>query len=81
MATDELTCRELVELVTDYLEGALPPDERDRFEEHLLGCRVCPTYVDQLRTTIRVLGRLSEDHLPEPARGSLLAAFRTWKSA
>jgi len=83
MATvdDELTCRELVDLVTDYLEGALTLGERRRFEQHLGGCPVCPRYVDQLRATIRVLGRLGEDAVPEPARGALLAPFRTWKMA
>jgi anti-sigma factor RsiW len=82
MATvDDLTCRELVELVTDYLEGALSPDERRRFEGHLGTCSVCPRYVDQLRTTIRVLGRLGEDDVPEPARNALLDAFRAWKVA
>ena len=82
MATDDdLTCRELVELVTDYLEGALPPAERRRFEEHLLSCAVCPRYVEQLRGTVRLLGRLREDDVPEPARLALLDAFRTWRSA
>jgi anti-sigma factor RsiW len=82
MATiEDLTCRELVELVTDYLEGALTPDERHRFERHLGGCSVCPRYVEQLRTTIRVLGRLGEDDVTEPARSALLEAFRAWKTA
>jgi anti-sigma factor RsiW len=81
MATDDLTCRELVELVTEYLEGVLPPDDHHRFEAHLLGCRVCPRYVDQLRTTIRIVGRLREVDVPEPARSALLAAFRSWKTA
>ena len=82
MATvDDLTCRELVERVTDYLEGALTLGERRRFEHHLDGCSVCPRYVEQLRTTVRVLGRLREDDVPEPARGALLDAFRAWKSA
>jgi anti-sigma factor RsiW len=82
MATDDdLTCRELVELVTDYLEGALSPAERHRFERHLGSCMVCPYYLEQLRTTVRVLGRLGEDDVPEPARAALLAAFRAWKTA
>ena len=82
MATDdELTCRELVELVTDYLEGALRLPERRRFERHLRSCVACPRYVEQLRATIRVLGRLGEEDLKEPVRSTLLAAFRTWKSA
>ena len=81
MVTDDLTCRELVELVTDYLEGALSAGERRRFELHLHSCVVCPRYVDQLRTTVRVLGRLREGDVTEPARAMLLAAFRTWKTA
>jgi anti-sigma factor RsiW len=80
MATDDLTCRELVELVTDYLEGALSPSERRRFEAHLGSCTVCPRYVDQLRLTVRAIGHLTEDDVPEPARGALLEAFRTWKA-
>jgi hypothetical protein len=82
MATDgDLTCRELVELVTDYLEGALSLVERHRFEIHLGTCKVCPRYVEQLRTTVRVLGRLGEDDVPEPAKTALLDAFRAWKTA
>jgi hypothetical protein len=81
MVTDDLTCRELVELVTDYLEDALSAWDRQRFEWHLRSCVVCPRYVDQLRTTVLVLGRLREDDVPEPARATLLAAFRTWKTA
>ena len=82
MATDDdLTCRELVELVTEYLEGALPLPDRRRFERHVRSCLVCPRYVEQIRTTIHVLGRLGEENLKEPVRSTLLAAFRTWKSA
>jgi anti-sigma factor RsiW len=82
MATDDdLTCRELVELVTDYLEGALPLRARRRFERHVRSCAVCPRYVEQLRATVHVLGRIGEENLKEPIRTTLLAAFRTWKSA
>lgn len=79
MEQDDLTCHELVELVTDYMENALSPTERARFEEHLRGCTVCPRYVEQLRTTVRVIGRLTEENLPDSVRQSLLTAFRTWK--
>lgn len=76
--SDELTCKELVELVTDYLEGALAPDERRRFEEHLVVCDGCTGYLDSIRLAIRVVGRLTEgDLLPEMER-ELLAAFRGW---
>jgi anti-sigma factor RsiW len=75
-----LTCRELVELVTDYLEGALPPEDRSRFEAHLAGCRGCRTYLRQMRQTIRLAGRLTEDAVPAAAERRLLRAFRAWKS-
>ena len=79
-AFGELTCRELVELVTDYLEGALSPEERMRFEDHLLICEGCSAYVDQVRQTISLVGALQEDSIPPPVRDQLLAAFRSWKS-
>lgn len=79
METHELTCRELVELVTEYLDDALSPADRTRFEEHLVPCTVCPRYVEQLRVTARLAGRLHEDDLPAPVRASLLAVFRSWK--
>jgi len=75
----ELTCRELVELVTDYLEEALPPAERARFEEHVAGCDACAVYLDQIRATVAVAGKLGEERVAPAARDALLAAFRTWK--
>ena len=66
-------------LVTEYLEGALPEGERERFEAHLATCRHCVTYVRQMRTTIRVVGHLSEDQLSPAARDELLTTFRAWK--
>jgi anti-sigma factor RsiW len=82
MATvDDLTCRELVELVTDYLEGALSLGERRRFERHLGACAVCPRYVEQLRATVRVLGKLSDDDLSASVQSALLEAFRAWKKS
>jgi len=77
----EITCRELVELVTDYLEGALSADQRTRFEEHLATCAWCVTYLDQMRQTRRALGALAEDSVPIEARDALLHAFRGWKAA
>ena len=77
---DELTCRELVELVTDYLEGALTPSARARLEEHLAGCNGCSAYLEQMRTTIRLTGRLTEEQIPEEGRQELLDVFRTWRS-
>jgi anti-sigma factor RsiW len=75
----ELTCRELVELVTDYLEDALSTAERARFEEHLATCAGCQEYVEQLRETIRLTGTLTEDSLSPPMREELLEAFRAWR--
>lgn len=77
----ELTCQELVELVTDYLEDTLPPVERIRFEEHLAMCDGCSEYVRQMEQTIRLVGALTEDSIPEPARAELLEAFRSWKKS
>ena len=76
-----LTCRELVDLLTDYLEDALPPLERARVEEHLAVCPDCGAYLDQLRTTVALLGRLREDDAPEPVPEELLRAFRGWIGA
>ena len=72
MGSDDLTCREPVGLVTEYLEGSLSPPDRRRFELHLRGCRVCPRYVEQLRATVVVLGRLGEEHLKDPVKEYLI---------
>jgi anti-sigma factor RsiW len=74
----EMPCRELVELITDYLEDRLSPVDRRRFEAHLATCDACRTYMEQFRQTIRVLGRLPEESLSSEARNALLAAFRDW---
>jgi predicted anti-sigma-YlaC factor YlaD len=76
---DELTCRELVRLVTDYLEGALSTTDVHRFDAHLTKCDGCTTYLAQVRETIRITGTLTEESLTPEARDELLAAFRTWK--
>jgi anti-sigma factor RsiW len=75
---DELTCQELVEIVSDYLKGALPPDERERFEAHLEICEGCRRYLDQMRTTILVMGRLNEKDLDPSAKDRLVQLFREW---
>jgi anti-sigma factor RsiW len=74
----EMPCRELVELLTDYLEGRLTPVDRIRVEAHLAECEACRTYLEQFRQTIRVLGRLPGESLSSEARGALVAAFRGW---
>jgi anti-sigma factor RsiW len=75
----ELTCRELVRLVTDYLEGELSETDRRRFDAHIAACDGCTTYIAQVRDTIRITGALSEESLAPETRDELLAAFRTWK--
>ena len=76
---DDLTCHELVELVTDYLEGALPLPDRRRFEAHLLDCDDCPVYLEQMRLTICAVGALSEARVPEAVKDEMLRLFRDWK--
>ena len=76
----KLSCRDIVELVTDYIEDALPAEERRRFEHHLTYCPGCVTYVDQMRETIRVTGQLPREEPLAPAlRERLLSQFRSWK--
>jgi anti-sigma factor RsiW len=75
----EMTCKELVELVTEYLEGTLPATDRQRFEDHLKSCPYCVSYLDQMRLTIRALGKLGEESVPEDAKQALLRTFRDWK--
>lgn len=77
--TEDLTCKELVEIVTDYLEDALPPTDRTRFESHLKGCEDCTNYLDQMRRTITLMGHLSEEDIPEVSKTQLLELFRGWK--
>jgi anti-sigma factor RsiW len=77
--TDDLPCQELVELVTDYLENRLPDSARVRFEAHLAQCSGCRTYLEQMRQTIRALGRLPSESIEPAARDRLLGVFRDWK--
>jgi anti-sigma factor RsiW len=76
---EALSCQELVELVTAYLEGALAAPDRARFEGHLATCGTCRLYVEQMRTTIRLVGRVTVDDLSPEAERDLLAAFRSWR--
>jgi anti-sigma factor RsiW len=77
---EDLTCAELVELVSDYIDGALAPDNRVRFEEHLAICSGCVNYVNQMRTTIALSGRLRVDDLSPEVRADLVDAFRGWRA-
>jgi anti-sigma factor RsiW len=81
MTLPELSCGELVELVTDYLEGRMPDAARARFEAHLDGCQGCRNYVEQIRGTVRLAGTLGEEDLNPEGRDRLLAAFRGWTVA
>jgi anti-sigma factor RsiW len=76
-----MNCRQVVELMTDYLEGALSPVERARFEDHIAGCDGCRAYLQQLRTTRRVLGRLADEPVPAAVEKELLETFRSWRSS
>lgn len=84
-AEDEpwIDCQDMVELVNDYLEGALDPPTVKLFEEHLGECDACSAYIEQMRETIRLSGRvvITEDSLDPKLRDELLAAFRGWKQA
>ena len=75
---EDLSCQELVELVTDYLEGALAPEEHARFEAHLAECPGCDRYVEQMRATVVLVG-MSADLESRPEVTGLLEAFRDWK--
>jgi anti-sigma factor RsiW len=79
LAPQPIACRELVELVSDYLEGALDRRTRRRFEAHIAGCPHCTAYLEQIRQTIRLTGRLREESLEPGVRDELLAAFRGWR--
>src|SRR5262245_32225012 len=78
-ADREMTCKELVELVTDYFEGALSADVRRRFDEHLASCPFCRIYLDQMRETIHVTGELPEQVISSEALDRLLSHFRRWR--
>lgn len=79
MTEPELTCHELVELVTEYLEDAMPAPERQRLEQHLTVCTRCRRYLDQMRQTIKTVGQLREEEIAPAAREELLDVFRAWK--
>ncbi len=80
MSEPLITCREVVEIVTAYLEDALSPADRARFEEHVAGCDGCTNYLGQVRETIRLTGSLTEEQVPPELRRTLLGAFRDWRA-
>ena len=72
------TCNQVVELATDYVEQALPPELVEPFEMHLNFCDGCSTFIDQIRETAATTRRLSEEQIPEELREKLIDAFRDW---
>jgi hypothetical protein len=75
---DELTCRQLAELVSDYIEGLVAPSLRTRIVGHLADCKDCTSYVDQMRVTVAVTGELPAGDVAPPVRDALLELFRGW---
>jgi anti-sigma factor RsiW len=75
-ARDDLSCIEFVEIITEYLEGTMPAEERIRFEDHLSACDGCTIYLEQMRQTIRLAGRLSETQISPEVHKHLLTAFQ-----
>jgi anti-sigma factor RsiW len=77
---DELACQQVVEMVTDYLEGALSRAQRRRLEAHLAGCEHCSEYLNQIRATIRLTGRLQSEDLTPEMREELTDVYRRWRA-
>ena len=75
-----MKCREVVELMTDYLEGALTSLDRERFEQHIAGCDGCRAYLQQLRLTLRAMRSFEDVPMPEHVQEELVQAFRGWRS-
>jgi anti-sigma factor RsiW len=76
---DEMRCRELVEVVTDYLEDRLPEVDRLRLAAHLAECPYCEEYIAQMRRTIEILGELPVETIVARRRAELLEVFRAWR--
>jgi anti-sigma factor RsiW len=77
--SNDLSCKELAELVTEYLENSLPLREKAQFEAHLALCPGCRTYLEQMRQTVHAVGHLAEESLDPTTRDKLLTLFRNWK--
>jgi len=77
---NDLVCQQMVELITDYLDGALSRSQRRRFEAHLAGCEHCTEYLDQMRATIRLTGRLRAEDLTPEMRTEFAGLYRRWCS-
>lgn len=79
LAHRQLVCQQAVELVTDYLEEALSRADRRRFEKHLAGCPHCTEYLAQIRATISLTGRITEDDLSPQMRDDFSALYQRWQ--
>ena len=80
MTEPDVTCREVVELLSDYLDDAMPAPDRERLEAHLAQCDGCSAALEQLRETIRVTGTVSEGEVPSSQLDAIRTAFRAWRS-
>ncbi len=80
MSEQALTCHEVIELLSNYIEGVLSADDHRRVDDHLALCDGCATYLDQMREAIRLTGRVTEEQVPEDEKAALLTAFRDWRS-
>ena len=79
-AVDHVTCREFVEVLTDYLDGVLTAEERAEIERHIVICRGCTNYVEQFRSTIDLLGRIAAEEPDDANASAALAIFRDWRA-
>ena len=77
---NELACQEMVELITDYLDGALTRSQRKRFEAHLAGCEHCTEYLRQMRVTIQLTGGLRVEDLTPAMHEQFSEIYRRWRS-
>jgi anti-sigma factor RsiW len=80
-SADHISCQEVVELVTGYLDGALPAEDAALFEQHLNFCEGCVWYVHQIKATIETVGQVGEEDIPPEAKEGLMSAFRDWRGA
>jgi anti-sigma factor RsiW len=80
-SADRISCQEVVELVTDYLDKALPPDEAALFEQHINFCDGCIRYVEQIKATAAALGEIREEDISPEAKDRLLSVFRNWRGS
>ena len=80
LLTPDLACRQAVELVTDYLEGALSRRQRRRFERHLRGCENCSRYLEQIRVAVQLTGRIAPEPLDPATRDDLIELYRRYRA-